>query len=209
MENIYMLIDPITEECRYIGKAKDAHKRYIRHIWEAKKPGKKKHLYCWIKSLLNKGEKPIQIIIDVVQDWKYWEAFYIEYYKYLGCNLTNLSVGGQGSLGHKHTEEWKKAQGIRATGNTNRLGHIASEATKKKMSLAKIGKKKSEETKKKMSESKSKQQQSKSILTEKDVLFIRENYKILGRKEINKLFPFIHEHTAYFIYTRRRWKHIK
>ena len=136
MEYIYILVDPLTKQCRYVGKSKNPKRRLTQHIYRAKTKVLKTHSSSWIKSLLNKGEKPIQVVIDCVEDWRFWESFYIDYFKSIGCNLTNISEGGVGPNGKKHTEEWKKAQGIRAKGNTNMRGFVHSEATRKKMSLA-------------------------------------------------------------------------
>jgi len=174
MEQIYILIDPITDECRYVGKAENAHKRFIRHIWEAKKPGRKKHLYCWISSLLDKGEKPIQIVIDNVQDWKYWEAFYIEYYRYVGCNLTNLCEGGQGNSGYTHTEEWKQMMSEKNKGRKPwNTGMNLSEEHREAIAQGNKGKKFSEESKKKIGKANAKAHRKKSKFTEKDIEYIK------------------------------------
>lgn len=174
MEHIYLLIDPITKECRYVGKAKDPHKRYVRHIWEAKKPGRKKYLYSWVRSLLNKGKKPTQIIIDTVQDWKYWEAFYIEYYKYIGCNLTNLCEGGQGPSGFTHTEKWKKkmSEKMKERKPWNN-GMTLSEEHREAIAQGNKGKKFSEESKKKIGKANAKAHRKRSKFTEKDIKYIK------------------------------------
>jgi hypothetical protein len=31
-----------------------------------------------------------------VDDWKYWEIFWVAYYKNIGCNLLNYTIGGDG-----------------------------------------------------------------------------------------------------------------
>jgi predicted GIY-YIG superfamily endonuclease len=53
---IYTLSDPITNEIRYIGYSKDPKKRYANHLCISKLKSKKN---SWIKSLKNKGLKPI------------------------------------------------------------------------------------------------------------------------------------------------------
>jgi hypothetical protein len=59
---IYALIDPETDEIRYIGRTVNAHTRYLDHL-NTKTPGAKK---IWIDSLLNKGLKPLVKIIEVL-----------------------------------------------------------------------------------------------------------------------------------------------
>ena len=72
-----------------------------------------------IKSLINKGKKPILEIIDevTVNDWVFWEMYWIEQMHSWGFDLKNMTKGGEGTY-----------------------GRIVSEETKKKMSNAKKGK---------------------------------------------------------------------
>lgn len=73
------------------------------------------------------------------------EIAYIEYYNsYIsGYNLTK---GGEGILGHQHSEETKRKFSEQRMGNTNNLGKTLSEETKNKISKSKTGKKPTEET---------------------------------------------------------------
>lgn len=106
---IYGLIDPLTEELRYIGQTiLKVNYRYKHHIYNSKN-NPKAYVNCWIKSLLNKNLKPELIIIDYVEsDLDFWEIFYIQYFKSIGSDLTNISKGGAFRGGFKHTEEYKK-----------------------------------------------------------------------------------------------------
>lgn len=129
---IYSLCDPITEEVRYIGKTDQYLKqRLYSHIQESKSD-KRSHKISWIKSLLSKGLKPlIKIVDEVPQDeWKYWECYYIELYKSRGYNLTNLTDGGQGGSGYKHTEESRERM------RQSKLGQKLSEEHKNKISIS-------------------------------------------------------------------------
>lgn len=108
---IYGLVDPLTNQLRYIGKTiQDPYFRYASHISISKHNKKKDHTHCWIKSLLNNKLKPEIVIIQEntsIED----EIFYIEYYKSIGCNLTNHTKGGDtGTSGHtwKLSKETKK-----------------------------------------------------------------------------------------------------
>lgn len=46
------------------------------------------------------------IIVDEVEDWKYWESYWIEQFKQWGFNLLNKNKGGGGP--EKYTEEQKQ-----------------------------------------------------------------------------------------------------
>lgn len=87
---IYALLDPITNEIRYIGKSNNPKKRINNHIYESKKLTT--HKANWIKSLIKKNLKPkIKIIEKVLyNEWEKKEKYYILKYK----NLTNFLKGG-------------------------------------------------------------------------------------------------------------------
>lgn len=105
---------------KYVGKAKSINHRYNRHMFDAKTKKQLNKRDAWIKSLLNKNQKPILEIIDEVSidDWVFWEMYWIEQFKTWGFNLKNMTKGGEGTY-----------------------GRIVSEETKIKMSEAKKGKK--------------------------------------------------------------------
>lgn len=91
--NIYCLLDPITLQPRYIGKADDvAYRFYEGHL----KDKSKTHKVSWINSLKSKKLTPIVVLIDEVplEEWGFWEQHYISLYKSWGFNLTNHSLGG-------------------------------------------------------------------------------------------------------------------
>jgi len=89
------------------------------------------------------------------------EIFLIDCFKNMGAELINVSKGGYGASGYKHTEEFKSARHKSMIGHHNPFyGKTHSLETKEKISLAKrkkpispwLGKKRSEETKKKISD---------------------------------------------------------
>jgi len=95
---IYTLSDPRTEEVRYVGKAFNLIKRLRTHISAAKKETTRKA--NWIKSLIKAGLKPEikeleAIFINEVKAWEDAETFWIESLRFLGCRLTNGTVGGK------------------------------------------------------------------------------------------------------------------
>jgi hypothetical protein len=106
---IYYLSDN-NGEIRYVGKTKQFLKqRLYAHIIECKSE-RKSHKISWIKSLLNKGERPLINVIDEVpeEEWEFWEQYWISQFTSWGFNLTNLTSGGQGGNGYKHTIDSKK-----------------------------------------------------------------------------------------------------
>lgn len=110
MVSIYGLIDPISNELRYIGKTVDLNRRYRRHISERYLHDSYKDR--WIRKLVDENLKPELLIIDEVSDfeWQFWESSYISYFKSIGCRLTNGTAGGDQpptTKGRHHTEESK------------------------------------------------------------------------------------------------------
>lgn len=90
---IYSLDCPETKMPKYIGKTINIKQRLAQHIRSNEKTKK----YAWIKSLKNKGLKPILTLIDTIEhDWEFWEDWYIQYYKFLGFDLKNHKGGGVG-----------------------------------------------------------------------------------------------------------------
>ena len=60
--SMYVLMDPITNDIRYVGQTVDPQNRYRNHIWEAKE-NNRNHKERWIVSLLRKNKRPIMKII--------------------------------------------------------------------------------------------------------------------------------------------------
>jgi group I intron endonuclease len=107
---IYGLVDPITNELRYIGKSINPKVRLRKHISERSIHDSYKDR--WLRKIINLGVKPELIIIDevLITNWQFWESHYIGYYKSLGCKLTNGTNGGDeppSTKGRKHTAEAK------------------------------------------------------------------------------------------------------
>lgn len=102
---IYKLIDPITNEIRYVGRTiQKLQNRLKKHL----KANDKSHRVNWIKSLTKNQLIPIIELICETQEFETCcelEKFYIEKYKKEGMNLVNMTDGGDGSIGFKHSEE--------------------------------------------------------------------------------------------------------
>lgn len=145
---IYTLTDPNTNEVRYVGKSNNPTKRFYKHY---KYCEHKTHKNNWINKLISEGKKPILEIIDVVpiNEWVFWEMFWIEQMKVWGFNLVNGTIGGDGSTFGSSTS-FKKGQ------EAWNKGLEPSDETKEKLRQANLGKIASQDTKDKMSSSQKK-----------------------------------------------------
>ena len=73
---IYELVDPITNEVRYIGQTVNTYNRLHTHLTEAKHGNS--HKNKWIRKLVKNGMRPILNVIDEIEsDIYFWEMFYI------------------------------------------------------------------------------------------------------------------------------------
>lgn len=94
---IYSLIDPRTQEVRYVGKSNTPSKRLIAHICTTHEDCNP-HKQNWIKELKVEGLRPILSIIEetTLDLWPEREIYWIEFYRSIGNNLINLKDGGIG-----------------------------------------------------------------------------------------------------------------
>jgi GIY-YIG catalytic domain/NUMOD3 motif len=140
---IYTLIDPCTNEVRYVGQTKDKARRLKDHLTS----NRRTHCRTWIRAMQRKGFVPRMVIVETVDDdfADECECWWIEYGRHQGWRLTNHTNGGQGSTGYVPTEEARQRMSIA------QLGRHHSEATKEKIGIANRGKVVSEETKIKQS----------------------------------------------------------
>lgn len=100
---IYLLIDPRTGECRYVGKSERGVRRAREHMQPAflQRP---QHCACWLRSLSAEGLRPeIEVVESGVVDIDDAEMFWIGYFRSLGCRLTNHTNGGGGTSGYRKT----------------------------------------------------------------------------------------------------------
>ena len=182
-------------------------------------------------SIINKTDYKVEILFDEIEyDYaKIKEIEFISLYKRKidGGTLCNITLGGEGALGIKHTEEAKIKMSIPNRGkiiseehkkiiSKFHTGRKHTQEAKEKMSKNALGEKNhaygtkaSEETKEKMRSSAKKGIDNKfSKLTEIDVLKIRELYKKgLSSREIGKKYNVV-KSTILFIVNRKTWKHI-
>jgi len=105
---IYGLIDPRDGQLRYVGKSCEGLKRPRAHARRLKWD----RGYCrnWVKSLADLGLRPSIEVLETCDSPEALieaEQFHIAYFRMVGCNLTNLTAGGDGQWGLKFSEERK------------------------------------------------------------------------------------------------------
>lgn len=167
---IYGLIDPLTNELRYVGKTHSSlRRRFDSHLSNARK-GVRQPSACWIRSLLKKERRPEIFVIEecAESDWEEAEQFWIAYFRSLGARLLNLSIGGgAGALGYRATPETSLRMSIAA------FGRPVSAETRAKIGAANRGRVHTDATRTKNSLAKRGEKGSRAKLVEKDVLAVR------------------------------------
>lgn len=95
---IYGLIDPVTDEVRYIGKSIRPYQRLQNHMNEVSRC----YRSHWLQGLKAKGMKPRLLILDRLcpdQDWQDCERHWIATGREMDWPLTNNTDGGDGVCG--------------------------------------------------------------------------------------------------------------
>lgn len=162
---VYGYADPRDGALRYVGKSSTGLTRLKQFGSHGHRCGN------WIKKLATQGLRPKILVLDALspdasaEDLNGAEVYAIRKYRRLGCDLTNLTDGGDGPMrGRKFSDEHKAkiaaANRVSMKGNQNFAGKRHSPETIAKMRAAKLGKPRSDETKAKISASKIGQPQS-------------------------------------------------
>jgi group I intron endonuclease len=116
---IYSLRDPREESIRYIGlTTRELNKRLNEHL----SIDCKFYKGNWIKSILKNNLIPIIELIEdnlTLENAKLKEKQYILLYKSLGAKLTNLTNGGEGTSGYKHSNITKEILSVKRKGILN------------------------------------------------------------------------------------------
>lgn len=126
---VYMLVDPRNNQPFYIGKGRGNRCRF--HLDEAKYYTKRKSLKLnKIRKLFSLGMEPT--IIKVEENVTDSEAIDLEVLliaemRDIGIPLTNMTDGGDGAQGYKHSQKHKQHA------SESQLGRVFSEDTKQKM----------------------------------------------------------------------------
>ena len=116
MYKIYTLNHPLTNEIRYVGQTcQELKSRLKKHLYCINNKKDRSHRRNWIKSLLDMNLCPKIVLIEENLDKEkcdILEKEYIKKFKELGLNLLNMTDGGEGSIGFKHTKETKEKLSI-------------------------------------------------------------------------------------------------
>lgn len=98
------------------------------------------HCPVWIRTVLKTGHRPVLKILEKckMEEWKERECYWINYYKNMGCDLTNNKGGGDGAdFMNDHS---RQKMSLAKIGNTCHKGFKNSQASKTKMSSAAVAK---------------------------------------------------------------------
>jgi hypothetical protein len=150
---IYALVDPRTDEVRYIGKTKHLGRRLRDHQDESVE-GKKSHRHNWIRQMLAEGHSPQMVLIEsgFGEAWRERESFWIDSLRE-SCRLLNMRNGGDGRSFVVVTEEVRAKQSASGKARCAARGPMPEE-TRAKLRAANVGKKMSDEARTKLSAAK-------------------------------------------------------
>lgn len=104
---IYVLIDPRTDQIRYVGQCVNPKERYADHRENQKGTCRRAN---WLNLLRSLNLKPLMEVIEECDEsnWSEREIYWIAEHKKRDYDLVNTTIGGEGVLGLKHTEETKQ-----------------------------------------------------------------------------------------------------
>src|SRR5258708_20786249 len=108
---IYALVDPRTNEFRYIGQSGNGMRRPRQHGLECQLKRDKTHRATWIRSLRREGfDYKIHILEELynIDGLNEAELKWIAYGRSNGWPLTNHTDGGDGVRGWHHSEKPKQ-----------------------------------------------------------------------------------------------------
>ncbi len=121
-------------ECFWVGKGKE------NRAWDFRRSNHYNNIVRKLSSLGMCVE--VRLICSGLEeaDALKFEKGRIAFWRAQGINLANVTDGGEGVSGLKHTEETKKKMSVAAS--TRLLGHTVSEETRKKISDSNMGREK-------------------------------------------------------------------
>jgi group I intron endonuclease len=152
---IYKITNKINGK-HYIGKTHNAELRFAQHVGSSSRTSR----YAIHNAIRKYGEESfvfevIFVVFDYDLDGAEWEIHFIDVYESYMYGY-NLTTGGEGVRGYKHTEESRRKNSLAKSGEKHPFfGKPRTEATKAKISEVKkgwgLGRKLSSETKERMS----------------------------------------------------------
>jgi hypothetical protein len=118
MNYVYLLIDPTTDQPRYIGYTRDPKQRYKCHCVTTRRPSLG-HTWRlnWVRKLAKLGLKPIMEVIGCTSDAqqaKKIEVALIGAARRLGWRLVNGTKGGDGAVGAEWTPRRRRNRSIKS-----------------------------------------------------------------------------------------------
>ena len=149
---IYGLTDPRTSQVRYVGQSSKGLRRPLEHGNGGRSSGRCK---TWLKSLQLKGLKNGVVVLEIcgsAEDLDPAERKWIAHGRSKGWGLTNMTDGGEGTLGHIKSPKTRAALSKAATlrqsdpevkerARVKALGHTTSEETRSKIRMRLAGRK--------------------------------------------------------------------
>lgn len=138
---IYTLIDPRTDEIKYVGKTNNLKTRLSKHV--NRKLNTK--VSCWIRSLLKEDLLPVMEVLDEVPDseWQFWEQHWIWLCLSWGFNLKNGTYGGDGGDVHFTADTIRKLREMNLGEKNPMYGKKHTQEAIAKIVAANLGKKRS------------------------------------------------------------------
>jgi len=114
---VYGLVDPRTDEIRYVGKSCSGLSRVKRHIRPYDLANDKTWKGRWLKRLLESGLSPKAVILEEFVSDQFLsdaERYWIAQGRGLAWPLTNLTEGGEGLSGYRVSEDTRQKMSERA-----------------------------------------------------------------------------------------------
>ena len=139
---IYGLVDPRTDEVRYIGKSSSGLVRPKRHFFPSVLK-EKNYKANWLRNVIAAGHSaPVVVLeeLDMEDALNDAECFWIAQGRGLGWPLTNLTAGGEGTVGvvRSAATRAKSSAATRAFFETPGARERQSEAQRKRFETAPV-----------------------------------------------------------------------
>jgi len=115
----------------------DGEMRRLAHLTEAKR-GNRSHKNNWVRSVQKAGGEIVSTVLESGMSWDEsasMEIFHIAHHRSLGCNLTNMTDGGDGTVGCTKSVE------TRAKISASRKGKRLSDEVYARQAATRTGKK--------------------------------------------------------------------